>query len=109
MQLTRRRLIAAAGLAAAAAALPAAAAPAVRVRIRKFAFDPDTVSIKAGERIEWVNEDFAPHTATEADHSWDTGELGKGGTASVLFETPGTHSYYCVYHPHMKARIIVTA
>ncbi|KIC18150.1 cupredoxin domain-containing protein [Leisingera sp. ANG-DT] len=109
MQLTRRRLIAAGGLTAAAAALPAAAAPTVRVRIRKFAFDPKTVSIKAGQRVEWVNEDIAPHTATEDNHLWDTGELERNGSATLTFDTPGTYAYFCAFHPKMKAQVIVTA
>ena len=85
-----------------------AAAKTYRVRITKFTFEPATLTISAGNQVEWINEDFAPHTATEHETgAWDTGELGRGDVASVTFDAPGSNDYYCVFHPHMRGRIVV--
>ncbi|MEL7153759.1 MAG: cupredoxin family copper-binding protein [Pseudomonadota bacterium] len=89
-------------------AATAAAAKTHRVRITKFTFQPAVLTIFAGDKVEWINEDFAPHTATERETgAWDTGELGKGEAAGVTFDAQGSYDYYCVFHPHMRGRIVV--
>ena len=80
-----------------------------RIDIRNFAFSPTELMITAGDQVEWVNLDFAPHTATSVDAAWDSGEIRKDGTATVQFTTIGSHEYFCAYHPHMKARVTVQA
>lgn len=109
MRLTRRRLCLGAGMAVVVSAAPASSAPAARVDIRAFEFEPEQVTIRAGDSVEWINHDFAPHTATDDAGDWDTGELAKAQTATLRFDTPGTYPYFCAYHPHMRAEIVVTA
>ena len=48
-----------------------------------------------------------PHTATADDSSFDTGDLDKGDSKSVTFDKPGTFTYYCRFHPFMKATVEV--
>ncbi|EBA14665.1 copper-binding protein, plastocyanin/azurin family [Roseobacter sp. SK209-2-6] len=81
--------------------------PVRRVEIRRFTYSAEVLIIKAGDRVEWVNADFAPHTATAEDGSWGSGELAKGESASLAFDQPGTFPYFCAFHPHMTATIIV--
>ncbi|WP_291735169.1 cupredoxin family copper-binding protein [Leisingera sp. F5] len=107
MRLNRRQLCLGAGAVALARALPATGAPATRVDISAFAFEPAQVTIRAGESIEWINHDFAPHTATGNEVNWDTGELEKNDSASLRFDTPGTYPYFCAYHPHMRGMVEV--
>ena len=109
MRLTRRQLCLGAGMVVVVSAVPASSAPAARVDIRAFSFEPEQVTIRAGESIEWINHDFAPHTATDDEGGWDTGELGKSQTAIQRFDTPGTYPYFCAYHPHMRAEVTVIA
>lgn len=78
------------------------------VDIKAFRFEPETIEIAAGDSVEWINHDLAPHTATGITFDWDTGTLEKGTIQLISFETPGTYEYFCAFHPHMKARVIVT-
>ncbi|MGB7260626.1 MAG: plastocyanin/azurin family copper-binding protein [Albidovulum sp.] len=81
----------------------------VDVAIKSFAFVPDRVVIRAGDTVRWTNADIAPHTATAVNGDWDTGKIKKGASAEVAFDTPGTYLVKCVYHPKMKAEVIVEA
>lgn len=80
-----------------------------QVRIEKFKFVPETLTIREGDSIEWVNIDLAPHTATAMDKSWDTGRLNKGQSMTVTFDEAATIEYLCLYHPVMRAKITVTS
>lgn len=79
------------------------------VDIKAFRFEPETIEIATGDSVEWINHDLAPHTATGTTFDWDTGTLEKGMIHLISFETPGTYEYFCAFHPHMKARVVVTA
>ena len=93
------------------AASPVAEAPVASdaaVTIQDFAFDAPTLEITAGTTVTWTNNDSAPHTATADDGSFDTGAIDSGASASVTFDTPGTFTYVCAFHPNMTATIVVT-
>ncbi len=77
------------------------------VQIAKFKFEPNVLTIGAGDTVTWHNADFAPHTATHDDGEWTTGELEKGAEVEIEFPTKGQHDYFCDYHPQMRARIVV--
>lgn len=83
------------------------AATTHRVEIHKFKFKPEQLVIKAGDTVEWVNLDIAPHTATADDKSWDTKTLRKNGSGSITFSTAGTQTYYCRFHRKMVGEIII--
>lgn len=79
----------------------------VTVHITGFAFVPERLEIAAGDTVVFLNEDLAPHTASDLDGDWDTGDLAKGGKARLTFQTAGTFDYFCAYHPHMTGTIVV--
>jgi plastocyanin len=58
-------------------------------------------------RVEWINRDFDPHTATADNNKWDTGLLKNKATGRLVTTKPGEFSYHCTFHPHMKGVIIV--
>jgi len=96
------------------AAAPACAEePAVVVTITNFAFSPATVTIKKGQTVRWVNQDFAPHTATadgetaEGDALFDTDTIGAGRLAEKTFDQAGSFAYHCGFHRGMKATVVV--
>ena len=93
----------------AAAMAPGAAGGAStdRVAIADFAFDPETVTVDAGTKLTWTNDDEAPHTATADDGSFDTGTLKLDDTGAVAIDQPGTYTYYCRFHPFMKGTVEV--
>ena len=77
------------------------------IEIADFKYDPETVTLKAGTEVTWTNSDDAAHTATADDSSFDTGDLDKDDSQSVTLDQPGTFSYYCRFHPFMKATVEV--
>ena len=77
------------------------------VAIADFAFDPETVTVDAGTKLAWTNDDEAPHTATADDGSFDTGTLKLDDTGAVALDQPGTYTYYCRFHPFMKGTVEV--
>jgi plastocyanin len=96
---------------AAAGTLAPAAAGAQTVVIQSFKFQPATLTVKAGETVEWKNEDIVPHTATAAEVShtraFDSSSIAKGGSRKWVASTPGTYDYICTLHPNMKGRVVV--
>lgn len=79
------------------------------VQIVKFKFVPAKLTIKAGDRVVWINKDIAPHTATATDNNnqWDTGRLKKNESGSITFTATGLMQYLCTYHPSMRGEITV--
>lgn len=78
-----------------------------RVEIRQFKFVPGQLSVKQGDTIIWTNQDIVPHTATADDKSWDTGKLKKGQSESIVVLDSTGNSYFCRFHRHMKANLLV--
>ena len=77
------------------------------VHLKDFAFQPATLTISAGQRVTFQNDDDEAHTVTATDKSFDSAGLDSGRTWSHTFEKPGTYTYFCVLHPYMKGKIIV--
>lgn len=89
-----------------AAPLPGAPAGSVyQVKIKGFAFNPSTITIKKGESINWTNEDGPAHTATGA--GFDSKILATGKSYSHTFNDAGTFDYRCTIHPSMKGQVVV--
>ena len=88
------------------------AKPAARthtVTIKRFKFVPEHLEIKVGDVVQWVNEDSAPHTATEDNKVWDSGSLARSEQAQIEFTEPATYDYICAFHQHMKGTVTVLA
>jgi plastocyanin len=83
-------------------------------------FDPEAITIKAGESVTWQNSSSEQHTVTADESSVPEGGsyFASGGATSekaanddlepglmdpgeefeVTFDTPGTYAYYCILH-----------
>jgi plastocyanin len=92
---------------------PVATAPppgkAVVIDIRSLQYARGTIEVDAGTTIEWRNRDPLAHTVTSDDAAFDSGELRPESGWSHTFTTPGTYTYHCTPHPHMKATVVVRA
>lgn len=78
------------------------------VTIQNFAFHPSSLTVKAGTKVTFTNEDTTPHTTTATStKGFDSGALSKGQSYTMTFTKPGTYSYICTIHPYMKGTIIV--
>lgn len=88
--------------------LPVLQEQTTSVEIKNFLFDPSTITVPAGTTVVWTNLDSAPHTVASTSGIFDSGVMDKGKIFSYTFEDPGTYDYYCMLHPNMKAKVIVT-
>ena len=79
------------------------------VLIKEFNYSPNSLSIKRGDSVKFVNEDSAPHTVTpyRDAHFKPVDKLGKGESATVKFENLGQQKYYCDIHPMMEGVVLV--
>ncbi len=76
-----------------------------RVTIEGMAFSPKTVSVARGDTVVFVNASSAPHTATAADGSFDTGRIDAGDAVRITVPASESIDFVCVYHPSMRGRI----
>lgn len=88
------------------------AAGTVVIFIRNFTFIPQSVTVKRGTKVTWVNcEDGSvdSHTSTSDAGVWDSPSLDSGDTYSRTFDAAaGTRfDYHCVPHPFMKGTVEV--
>ncbi len=86
---------------------PAGLAQLGRVPMRSYLFLPETITVKKGATITWINEDAPAHTVTADDGTWDSGRLAWGDTWKRTFEAAGTFAYHCALHGPMKATVVV--
>jgi len=77
------------------------------VAIRDEAFQPATITVKAGTTVSWVNKDDDPHTVTSDTPSFDSSGLDLDAKFSHTFRTPGRYAYHCAVHPFMRGIVIV--
>jgi plastocyanin len=82
------------------------AAPTV-VELTGSTFAPDTVDVKVGETVRFVNKDGIAHTAT-AEGTFDSGTVDAGATFDFKAEKTGKISYVCLFHPGMTGTIDVS-
>ncbi len=81
--------------------------PVQQVQIDNFSFVPQTVTVKAGTTVTWVNRDDVPHTVVSTEKEFRSQVLDTDGTYTHTFTAPGSFDYYCSVHPHMKGKVIV--
>ena len=79
-----------------------------QVKIANFTFDPPTLTVNAGTTVTWVNADDIPHLVSEKDGKFRSSALDTNDKFSQTFSTAGTVEYFCVIHPHMTGKIVVT-
>lgn len=70
-------------------------------------YNPMLVTIHAGDRVTFVNDDDDAHTISADDKSFNSAGLDSGATWQHAFARPGTYRYFCELHPYMKATIVV--
>ena len=75
--------------------------------IKNFVFQPAEMTVAVGDTVVWSNTDFVPHSATASDSSWDSKAISGNEAWRFVARTPGRHAYVCVFHPNMKATIVV--
>ena len=98
-------LVSCTGGSGAAAGAPAAATHTVVMDGTRF--QPETLTIKAGDRVVWVNKDFFPHTATSEAGRFDSDDIAPGQSWTLTPAARGEIDYVCTLHRSMKAKLRV--
>lgn len=81
----------------------------VVIEITGFAFrgpaGGDRIEVAAGDTLEFVNRDAAPHTATTP--AFDSGRMDRDDRFRAVVSTPGTLDLRCDFHPAMTGTLVV--
>ena len=85
----------------------AAPKPAAIVHMHNFAFVPAVVHVKAGDTVEWINDDDDAHTVDSTEKLFDSGGLDTHDKYLHAFAKTGSFTYICALHPYMKGTVIV--
>ena len=80
---------------------------AATVTVEEYAFDPDEVTVEAGETVEWRNDGDVVHAVQADDDLFDSGELHPGESTAFTFDTPGRNEYRCTIHPQQMRGVVV--
>ena len=77
------------------------------VYMRGSVFSVPNLTISAGSKVTWINDDNMVHTATANDASFNSGDMNPGTSFSFTFNTVGTYNYHCTHHTGMTAVVTV--
>ena len=70
-------------------------------------FNPPMITVTAGTKVTWVNEDNSPHTVADKAKAFHSSALDTKDSFSYTFNAPGEFTYFCTMHPMMVGKVIV--
>jgi plastocyanin len=90
-----------------------------------MSFSPATITVKAGQTVEWRNTSIITHNVTDSPGSaaspgdaalpagalaFSSGDLAGGKIFAYKFTVPGTYHYFCTHHESdgMVGVVVVT-
>ncbi len=105
---------------------PRSSKAAAAVTMGFESYSPTTLTIRAGDTIEWQNTSPITHTVTDnaklakkaTDSSlppgaspFNSGDISAGQVYFHTFTTPGTYHYFCIHHEQdgMLGTVVVRA
>ena len=73
---------------------------------------PEYLSVDAGSRVSWINQDAAFHSVTSGEYGdpdgmFDSGYMDPEERFEYVFNDPGQFLYHCTLHPWMSGVIDV--
>lgn len=77
------------------------------VVIEQMRFNPPTLTVQRGDRIEWMNRDLFAHTASSTSKAFDSGSIAVNASWSYVASRPGSYPYLCNFHPTMRGTLNV--
>jgi plastocyanin len=79
-----------------------------KIEIKDFAFNPQTITVKSGDKITWINRDEEPHTVVSVGKKFPKSSgLDTDQEFSITAGVPGSYEYFCSVHPKMTGTIVV--
>jgi plastocyanin len=78
------------------------------IEIKDFAFNPQTITVKSGQKVTWINRDEEPHTVVSVEKQFKkSSALDTDQSFTITAGAPGTYTYFCSVHPKMTGTIVV--
>lgn len=84
------------------------------VTVTASGFAPQTLTIKAGTKVVWMNKSGTAVTVNSAVHPThlvypplNLGEFGDGSSVQLVFDKPGTYKYHNHLNPSQTGTIVV--
>lgn len=81
------------------------------VQMRDIRFEPENVSIRAGQTVRWQNLDETDHTVVKVSgpgEDFDSGDIAPGDSYEESFTDLGVVEYMCEIHPgKMRAQVTI--
>ncbi|HEX4706703.1 MAG TPA: cupredoxin family copper-binding protein [Candidatus Udaeobacter sp.] len=79
-----------------------------KIEIKDFAFNPQTITVKSGDKVTWINRDEEPHTVVSVEKQFKkSSALDTDQEFTITAGAPGTYTYFCSVHPKMTGTIVV--
>ena len=79
-----------------------------QIVIKDFHFTPQTLTVKSGEKITWINRDEEPHLVVSVEKQFKKSPpLDTDQEFTITASAPGTYTYFCSIHPKMTGTIVV--
>lgn len=75
--------------------------------IEAMKFTPDSLTVRPGDTVIWVNKDAFPHNARALNRGFRSPDIAPEGSWKFKATKKGTFAYICTLHPTMKANIVV--
>ena len=76
------------------------------VVIEAMKYVPDTLTVKRGDIVVWINKDPFPHTIT-ANGVFDSRDIAASRSWKYTARIPGEFAYICKLHSTMKGALTV--
>jgi len=73
--------------------------------IKGLAFNPDRITVRAGDSVTWVNHD-SDHHHLQGD-GFESAELANRDAFTVQFPASGEIAYHCTIHTYMEGTVVV--
>jgi plastocyanin len=84
------------------------------VTINTSGFSPNTITIKVGETVRWVNSNSVTENVSSDPHPTHTlytplnlGNIEAGSQISLTFDKAGTYTYHNHLRPSLKGTVVV--
>ena len=83
------------------------------VTMKNSSFQPNSITVSAGDAVTWINEDSVSHTVTGdktgAGDDFESGTMKPGQQFTHVFDQAGTFPYHCSIHTSMKGTVVVSS
>ena len=80
-----------------------------QIRMQDLQFSPRNATVTVGQRIEWHNDETAPHNViATTGAAFRSQTITRDGTFTFTARRPGSIKYLCSLHPGMSGTLRVT-